>query len=600
MSEAAHPPHPETPLWRRPKRWLGTACVIALVCLILSLLPAGVGEIDGRPVGHWSSLLPPLIAVILALAFRSLVFALTSAFLLGVALMLGLPAEARGWTKGAADSGFFDTAWWLIAINLTEQFQVYIFGFLFCLVGLIYVTYRSGGIQGMVGLFTRFARGPRSAKVTAFVSGLVVFFDDYSNTVVVGNTMRALTDRFRISREKLAYIVDSTTAPIAGIALVSTWIAFEVFLLGAAASDLGMDTDGYSLFLQLLPYRFYCYGALMLVLLTALTNRDFGPMLKAEQRAVETGQVSRPGARLMVNDSAEQTPRPEDHPGLWLHAVFPIGLVLLLIPVGILLVGSARAIGWGWGSPDLTSLKGLRTAFGAAAYDIYDPDGPGVMLVLFLAAIIGSVPALLLPVARGLLRPLQALGAFGRALLTLRMALFIIVMAWSMQDICKSIGTDTYLISLLGDRLPLWLLPLLTFVVASGMSFSMGSSWATMGILIPVILPLAHALGAAEPATLVIFFLTGAAVLDGAIFGDHCSPISDTTVLSSISSGCDHIDHVATQGVYALTVMAGAALLGYLPTALGWPGWSYFLTLPLALLALLWLVGRVPRVRAGA
>ncbi|MBW1805511.1 MAG: Na+/H+ antiporter NhaC family protein, partial [Deltaproteobacteria bacterium] len=176
-------------------------------------------------------------------------------------------------------------------------------------------------------------------------------------------------------------------------------------------------------------------------------------------------------------------------------------------------------------------------------------------------------------------------------------AIFILIMAWAMKEICTSgLHTDTFLISLLGERLPLWTLPLTTFLIASGMAFATGTSFGTMAILIPVILPLAHAMGAYEEGNRLIFWLASAAVLDGAIFGDHCSPISDTTVLSSLSTGCDHIDHVETQMVYAVTTMILVSVTGYLALPMGLPLYSFFIFFTMLSIVILLVVGRrIPR-----
>lgn len=582
MPDRSTPPSP--PLWKQPIRWAVFAAILAGVCLGLAALPGHAGEfVNDKPVGHWSSLLPPILAILVAITFRTLVWALSSAFLLGAVLAFGLNPAA--FIPGAAT----DFIW----ANLSNQFQIYIFGFLFCLIGMIHVTYASGGIQAMVDSITRFARNRVSAQAVTFCSGLAVFFDDYSNTVVVGNTMRPLTDRFRVSREKLAYLVDSTTAPIAGLALVSTWIAFEVFLLGSAALAAGVPLDGYAIFFQMLPYRFYCWGTLAFLLLTVFLRREYGPMLRAERRSFHEGKPMRDGATPLVRDKgAAVLMARQSH---WMYAVFPIGLVVLTILGGILLVGAARHEGWFGQAVDFGSLAGLRDAFGAAAYDIYNPAGPGVMQILFWASVIGGAVAIVLPAAGGAFRLKHGLAAYGRAVPTLYMAIFILVMAWSMKTICETLGTDTFLISLLGDRLPPFSLPILTFFVAAATSFAMGSSWATMGILIPVVLPLAGALGLySDFPGGFLFLMTAAAVLDGAIFGDHCSPISDTTVLSSISANCDHIDHVSTQVVYALSTMALAAAVGTLPVALGLPVPFFFICFPLAAAAVLLLVGKNP------
>ncbi|CAN5164528.1 Na+/H+ antiporter NhaC family protein [soil metagenome] len=561
-------------LLRSPRRWIAFALAFGAVTLFFALLPAspapGEAEIPAG-TGRWVSVLPPVFAVAAAFCFRNVVFALLGAFLLGSFLHFGpnpivtLPAAGREF----------------LLANLFGQFNLAIFGFLFALVGMIHVTYRSGGIGGLVALSQGLVRGRRSTMGATALSGLIIFFDDYSNTVVVGQTMRGLADKWKVSREKLAYLVDSTTAPVACVALLSTWIAFEVYLLGAAAARAGIETGGYTLFLQMLPYRFYCWGTLMFVALVAATGRDFGPMLKAERAA--------------------RAPRPDGESGGSLPAVgpplfaaLPLATVLLGILGGIVLVGRARLLAadqpFAWG--DAAS---WRAAFGIAVYDPARPDGPGVVAILFCAALAGGVVAVALPVLSGHLTLRGALGAYAGAFIALRVALFILLMAWSMKSICEALGTDWYLVSLLSGHLaPEWL-PLAIFVVGAAMSFAMGTSFGTMGVLIPVMLPLAATLTAGHPHAATLFLLSAAAVLDGAIFGDHCSPISDTTVLSSISSGCDHLAHVSTQLAYALVTMALASLTGYILTALAGTGtWVFWIAFPIAAWGILRFFGKTP------
>ncbi|RKX35120.1 MAG: hypothetical protein DRP71_04755 [Verrucomicrobia bacterium] len=534
---------------------------------------------DAGVTTHWTSVLPPVIAILVALFYRSLIAALTTAFLTGSVLAFGFTLR----TLPTAVDEF-------VIGNLQARFNIYIFGFLFVLVGLIHVINRNGGIQGAIRQIERLVRGPRSAKVSVGLAGLAVFFDDYSNTVVVGSTMRSLSDRWKISREKLAYLVDSTTAPVAGLAVISTWIAFEVSLFQGVTEQLGLEIGGYDLFLTILPLRFYCLATLAFVFLTSAMNRDFGPMLRAERRAATTGELVAPGSRPLV--SSYPAINLENHPPAhWLHAVLPLAVVILgafggIIFYGYLLLRES-------GSPfSVFSPTDLRRSFGAvsAAYET-----GGVMMVLFLAAVAGSLVAIVLSIARRLLTWKEALGCYVKTLRFLGMAIFILVMAWSMKSICgDALHTDLYLLSVVGDQIPAGLVPLVTFLLAAGMSFALGTSWGTMGILIPILLPFAHAVGTAEGAGTSIFILTAAAILDGAIFGDHCSPISDTTVLSSLSTGCDHLDHVNTQLVYALTSMLGAASLGYLAAGFGAGGAVFYLGFPVAAVLLLVLVGRNP------
>lgn len=603
------PTLPETieqiPYWRRPERWLAFLLAMLGVCSFLVVIPVSeVAPLDSSiPVtqgeatnfldqlrassteklfhGHWTSLMPPLIAVMVAVFFRSLVFALLSAFVAGSLLSFGLNPFA------AAILGFND----FVLERIVSRFSLYIFLFLFALVGMVNVMARNGGLEGLVSKLERLAKGPRRAKLTISLAGLLFFFDDYSNTVVVGNTMRKLSDRWRISREKLAYLVDSTTAPVAGIAFLSTWIAFETSLLGEQAQLLGIDESGYGLFMSMAPMRFYCIGTLIFVFMTSALGRDFGPMLAAERRSAETGKVNADESEpLGIQPAGPLAPDP-DTPRRWFNAAIPIGVVFFGILLGIMWLGASR-LGSNGEAYSWFEFGSWREAFGAAVFNPDDANGPGVMPVLFLASVSAGVVAIALTIGQRILTPRSTVQAYVAGLPTMWMAIFILVMTWSMQAICANLGTAEYLMALLGDRMPLWSLPLFTFFIASAMAFATGTSWGAMGILIPIILPLAVELGAYQPGTEVIFLLTAAAILDGSIMGDHCSPISDTTVLSSISSGCDHIQHVNTQFLYALVTMGLSGLFGYLAVSGGLPLWVFYLCFPAATVGLLFLVGQ--------
>jgi len=266
-------------------------------------------------------------------------------------------------------------------------------------------------------------------------------------------------------------------------------------------------------------------------------------------------------------------------------------VVFFGILFGILWLGKERleasgaAFSWG-------DFADWRAAFGTAVFNPDDAAGPGVMPVLFLASVAAGLVAVVLTLGQRILSPRATAQAYVAGLPTMWMAIFILVMTWSMQAICESLGTAEYLIALLGDRMPLWSLPLFTFLIASAMAFATGTSCSAMGILIPIILPLAVQLGAYQPGADIVFLLTAAAILDGAIFGDHCSPISDTTVLSSISTGCDHIQHVNTQFPYAFVTMVLTGLLGYLAVAGGVPVTVFYVGFPLAAIGFLLLVGK--------
>ena len=531
--------------------------------------------------GHWTSLLPPLIAVVVAAFFRSLVGALVSAFALGSFLAYGLNPLATG----------------VLALNdflyepVVSQFSGLIILFLFALVGMVHVMSRSGGLAGLVKAMAVFAKGRRRTKLAVGLGGLLFFFDDYSNTVVLGTTMQKLSDRWKISREKLAYLVDSTTAPVAGVALLSTWVAYEAWLVGSVSKDLGMEGSGYGLLIEMLPMRFYCIGTLIFLFLSSAMGRDFGPMLKAERRAWREGKVIADDHRTLgILPSQSIEPDEGTRPSAW-NALIPIGVVVVSIVSGILLLGSHRMEQSGEVFA-LGSFSSWRSAFGSAVFDPGNAKGPGAMPVLLLAAVLGGLVSIALPVFQGILSLRDAGRAYVKGMPTMWMAIFILGMTWSMQAICDTLGTADYLVALLGGNMPLWLLPLLAFCVAAGMSFATGTSWGTMGILIPLILPMAAEMGATEPAYQFLYFLSAAAILDGAIFGDHCSPISDTTALSSIATGCDHIAHVSTQLYYAVSVMVLVSVFGYVAVASSLPIWTFYALYPVAVAGLLLLWGR--------
>lgn len=592
-------PMEANPHWKQPERWLAFFLTMLATCSFLAMVPvepglkadpaeaaSTEGFIDSlreggeapRVVGHWTSLAPPLLAVLVALFFRSMVFALLSAFVAGSFLSFGLNPLV------VATLAFHDYVW----LTLTSSFNLYIFLFLFTLVGLVHLISRNGGLAGLVEGLGRFATSRRKALITIGGAGVVMFFDDYSNTVVLGNTMRKLSDKWRISREKLAYLVDSTTSPVAGLAVLSTWIAFEAMLLGGEAEALGIELSGYEIFLEMMPMRFYCIGTLIFLFMSSAMGRDFGPMLRAERRALEEDKPAGDSDEPFGIKAAESSEPKADTPRRWYNAAAPILSVVLGILGGILFLGRYRILEEG-GRFSLFSFADWREAFGVT---VSGSSGAGAMPILFLAAAFGTLVAFALTLGQKLMSVRESCRAFVSGMPTLWMAIYILLMTWAMRAICEDLGTAQYLIEWLGDDMPVWTLPLFTFAVAAAMSFATGTSWGAMGILIPIILPLAFSLGAYETGGGIVFFLTAAAILDGAIFGDHCSPISDTTALSSISSGCDHIAHVKTQLLYALTTMTLSGLIGYLAVGGSMPLWLFYVLFPLAAYGVLRFIGQ--------
>ena len=493
-----------------------------------------------------SSLYPPLVAILLAILFRQPVLALFVGVLSGAFLAaFGTGAGARGAGRRAL-TGTFTTYFWN---EFTDRDRILIVLFVVFMLAMVGVMTRSGGIRGVMDKIAGLASDARRTQIATWFMGLAVFFDDYANTILVGSTMRPLSDRFKVAREKLAYIVDSTAAPVAGLSIFSTWIAFEVSTFSAQLPDVGMTAnDGYRIFLETLPFRFYCIFTLIFVAMIVFTGRDMGPMLEAERRA-RKGQVIREGGTPLVGKQATSLEP--------MAGVVPSASRALL-PIVTFIVVTLTWLGWKGGALDLglevLSLEGL-------AIVLYNGDS-------FQALMAGSLAGFLIAVLAAIL------GGSGRevpsaswsAVRSMGVALVILYLAWMIGAVCGDLGTAPYLTVLVGDSLNPLLLPVILFALSGVVAFSTGSSWSTMTILLPIVVSLAYQLGQTIPiGGNALMILSIGAVLEGAIFGDHCSPISDTTVMSSIACASDHIDHVRTQAPYALLTMAVAVVCGYIP-----------------------------------
>lgn len=501
----------------------------------------GMGTL--RVIPAWWSLVPPLLAVLLSLLLRQVVLALVAGIWVGAWMVFG--SDPFSALLRVVDTYLLDA--------YADRSHLQIIGFTLLIGGMIGIMMRSGGLQALIRLMSRGVCTDRRAQFTTYLMGLVIFFDDYANSMLVGSTMRPVADRLRISREKLAFLIDATAAPVANLALLGTWIGFEVSLIAQSFEATGIKMEPYWAFVQSLPYRFY--PILMLVFIPALLwlRRDFGAMYRAEIRARTTGKVLADNATPLADyESAELSPKTQ---GSVLTALIPL-LSTVLFTIGGLLYTGYSALGAGE-PPTLRALLSNADSF----------------VSLTWGATVGCLTAFLTALGTRTLHLQEAFEAWLGGLRMMVLAVVILGLAWSIGRICEDLHTAGYLVQALeGSFSPMWL-PALTTLVAAGISFATGSSWATMSILMPLTIPLVHSLTAGMPSDQQNFFLIASlsSVLAGATFGDHCSPISDTTVLSSIFAGSDHIDHVRTQLPYALVVGAVAWLIGDLGTAWGLP-----------------------------
>ena len=511
--------------------WLKAALVVVAVVVFLIFAPSAETATQS-----WWSLLPPLIAITLALAFRDVVLSLFVGVWLGATLL----------ADGNAAAGFLRVVDTYARDALTDPDKVSIILFSILLGGMVGVMSRSGGTHGVVKALEPYATTPRRAQVVTWLMGVAIFFDDYSNTLIVGNTMRPVTDRHHVSREKLAYLVDSTAAPVACVALVSTWIGYQVSLVGDALEKIGSELNPFGVFLGSIPFAFYPIFGLAVTFAVAVSGRDWGPMLAAERRA-RAGELMAATSQPLADYESTGLAPDDETPRRWWNAALPVILVISSTFVGSLCHRSGQpARRWRCETHRLSSIIGASDPF----------------TVLLWASLIGLTSAIVLAVAQRALTIREALEAMINGFKSMLMAFVVLTLAWSLGQVCTDLATAAFIKGAVGPHVPPGLLPMVIFLVAAAVSFATGTSWGTMAILTPLAVPLVLDASEADP---MILSATVSAILGGAVFGDHCSPISDTTILSSMASSCDHVDHVRTQLPYALLGAGLAVFVGYLP-----------------------------------
>ena len=521
--------------------------------------------LDLRVLPGWVSLMPAFLAIAVALLIRNVVPALLLGLWLGSTALLGF-------TPLGALKGLLDVFTVFIANALANPVNAKIILFTMMIGGMVGIITRNGGMASIVRVVVSRAKTAIGGQIAVWLMGLMIFFDDYANTLVVGNTARSITDHLKISREKLAYIVDSTAAPVVTIALVTTWIGYQVSLIDQALGDIDglAGMTAYSMFLHSIPFSFYPILAVLFVLAVASSGRDMGPMYQAELRARGGKVAPHVDAAMPALDSDTLEAKPEV-PMRPVNAFLPILALIITLAAGMFITGEGET---------LTDIVGSANAYTAMMW----------------ASFIGALVAAGLSVGQKILSAHETVDAwYGGARATL-FGMIVLILAWSMADVTADLNAKGYLISILGDSLPAALVPAVVFVLAAITAFSTGTSWGTMGILLPLVLPLTWAVmtvnGVADASGMHIMYSAIACVLAGAVWGDHCSPISDTTVLSSIASGCDHIEHVRTQLPYALLVGFVAIGIGTIPAGYGVPPWVSLIIGGAILLSVLRFFGR--------
>jgi len=551
------------------KRLSPLLAVAGLMWLLPSPVLAAEAEVSLAQSMGPLTLIPPIVAIILAFVTKNVVLSLFLGIFAGTVIIQY--AGGENILLGIL-YGFTDIVDYVLS-SLADPWNAGIILQVLVIGGLIALITSSGGARAIAESLAKRAKGPVSTQIITWFLGLLIFFDDYANALIVGPIMRPVSDKMKISRERLAFVIDATAAPIAGIALISTWIGYEVGLINDAYQSIGMNVNAYGVFLQTIPYRFYNILMLVFVLVTSMTLREFGPMKKAQERSRDTHELIAKGSHL-DSDEEELEVVAKGKPSIW-NALIPIGSLILFSFIGFYTNGRSAIL-----ASDNTSLiqtienspfsfVTLREVFGASDASV----------VLFQAALIASIIALVMGVLQGHFSFSKGIDIWVNGMKTLMITGVVLLLAWSLSGVMGELGTADYLVSLLSDTMPAFLLPTVIFLLGAIISFATGTSYGTMGILMPLAIPLATAM---QPGDANFVVMSAGAVLTGAIFGDHSSPISDTTILSSMGAGSNLLDHVKTQLPYALVVAGISILFGYIPSAFGM---SVMLVLPIALIA---------------
>ncbi len=503
--------------------FIGIIVIYIVFCFVQTPITSAVTMDGETAIGSMWSLLPPIIAIGLALitkeVYSSLFIGIMSG---GIIAAIALGTGFEGFMNCVVQDG--------VIANVADSYNVGILVFLVVLGAIVVLMNKAGGSRAYGEWASRRIKTRRGASLSTFLLGGLIFVDDYFNCLTVGSVMRPVTDKHQISRSKLAYLIDATAAPVCIIAPISSW--------AAAVSGTVKDVNGIQLFISTIPYNLYALLTLVMVIFIAVSNVDFGPMRKHEVNAIN-GDLFTSRNSVYAEDDKPSTSR-----GKVIDLILPVIILIAFCVLGMLYTGGIFK-----GESIIDAFANCDASYGLS---------------------IGSIGALIVIIVYYLLRRVlkftecmeSIVGGFKQMV----PAILILVFAWTLKSITGTLGAGEYVKGLVESATAVQvLLPLILFVVALGLSFATGTSWGTFGILIPIVTGVFgdQLVNAAENGIPSMVIICISACLAGAVCGDHCSPISDTTIMASTGAQCDHVNHVSTQLPYAMTVAAVSAV-GYL------------------------------------
>lgn len=499
------------------KAVFGLLIVAFTVCCIIA---APITEAKGT---LWS-LFPPVIAIGLALITKEVYSSLFVGTLSGGIIYAAASGTGfEGTFKAVVQDG--------LITNLSNAYNVGILVFLVVLGIIVVLMNKAGGSRAYGEWAAAHIKGRRGAALSTFFLGVLIFVDDYFNCLTVGSVMRPITDKHNISRSKLAYLIDSTAAPICIIAPISSW--------AAAVSGTVEGVNGISLFINTIPYNLYAFLTILMVIFISVSDTDYGPMKIHEDNA-KNGDIF-----TTKNNTYEQDAQPVTERGRVIDLILPVAVLIVFCVVGMIYTG-----GFFSGTDFVTAFANCDAAYGLS---------------------LGSISALIVIIAYYMLRRVlkfnECMDSIAAGFKQMVPAILILTFAWTLKTMTNHLEAGAFVSGVVQSATALSvLLPVILFVVAIGLAFATGTSWGTFGILIPIVTSvfdaeLANVSQTREIPSMVIICIS--ACLAGAVCGDHCSPISDTTIMASTGAQCDHVNHVSTQLPYALTV-AAVCVVGYL------------------------------------
>lgn len=543
------------------KKFLGLLlclCALAVAIYVFTQAQTLSGLEDRESLGRalgFLSVIPPLFAVLLSFLTGDVILSLLAGVLTGAAMLTALNGDGTVYAT-------FHRAVVSIAQTSADYENVRVLLLCVAVGGMEGVIRFSGGFETTARVLSKRLRSPRKVNLISQLFCTLFFFDDYANALISGPVLTPVTDKAGVSREKLSYIVDSTAAPLAGIAVISSWVAVEVSVIQEGLDMIGVQTNAFQIFLGSIPYCFYCIFALAFVLLLTLTNREFGPMLEAERRA-------RAGHPLKKGTQVERV-RSEELPGnysedrSWRRIALAFGSIAVMFIfslVSFYVTGRQEAVAQGLIPGDAPfRFSYLSTIIGCA---------DTIQLVMEAAMFVGVV-ALVAGTLMHLFKLSDGIIAWIQGGSSLMSTLLVLILAWTLAGITDQLGTVHYVVELISMGIPQFFVPTLIFLTCCVVSFAAGS-YGCMFMIMPIAVPIVAAVGgiAENPAADPFMLSCVAAVLSGAIFGDHCSPMTDCTILAALGAGCETMDHVRTQMPYALTVAVTSVIFGTVLTSFG-------------------------------